>query len=137
MNAILKRAALNDPSYSSTRRTEMKTPIRTAATAGLTAGLMIASSAFAIAIPSSRDFGLNAEGAFVDRVVMLTPDTQSVGVYRNQTVKFVDAASGRSFTWRFDTITTGFDLDQIAPGGVAGAGHIKTYVWDNTGRQSG
>ena len=114
----------------------MKTAIRTAATAGLTAGLMIASSAFAIAIPSSRDFGLNAEGAFVDRVVMLMPDTQSVGVYRNQTVKFVDAASGRSFTWRFDTITTGFDLDQIAPGGVAGAGHIKTYVWD-TGRQSG
>ena len=115
----------------------MKTAIRTAATAGLTAGLMIASTAFAIAIPSTRDFGLNAEGAFVDQVVMLTPNTQSVGVYRNQTVKFVDASTGRSFTWRFDTISTGFDLDQIAPGGVAGAGHIKTYVWDNTGRQSG
>ena len=114
----------------------MKTAIRTAATAGLTAALMIASTAFAIAIPSTRDFGLNAEGAFVDRVIMLTPETQSVGVYRNQTVKFVDAASGRSFVWRFDTLNTAFDLDQIAPGGVAGTGHIKTYVWD-TGRQSG
>jgi len=114
----------------------MKTAIRTAATAGLTAGLMIASTAFAIAIPSTRDFGLNAEGAFVDRVITLTPDTRSVGVYRNQTVKFVDAASGRSFIWRFDTLNTAFDLDQVAPDGVAGASHVKTYVWD-TGRQSG
>ena|SRR6185436_2660127 len=113
----------------------MKTAIRTAATAGLTAGLMIASTAFAIAIPSTRDFGLNAEGAFVDRVITLTPDTRSVGVYRNQTVKFVDAASGRSFIWRFDTLNTAFDLEQIAPD-VAGASHVKTYVWD-TGRQSG
>ena len=114
----------------------MKTAIRTAANAGLTAALMIASTAFAIAIPSTRDFGLHAEGAFVDRVVMLTLETQSVGVYRNQTVKIVDAASGRSFIGRFDTLNIAFDLDQIAPGGVAGAGHIKTYVWD-TGRQSG
>ena len=114
----------------------MKTAIRTTATAGLVAATMIASSAFAIALPSSRDFGVNAEGAFFDRIIMLTPETQSVGVYRNQTVKFVDAASGRSFIWRFDTANTAFDLDQIAPGVVAGAGHIKTYVWD-TGRQSG
>ena len=114
----------------------MKTAIRATATAGLTAALMLASSAFAVALPSTRDFGLNAEGASVDRVIMLTPETQSVGVYRNQTVKFVDVVSGRNFIWRFDTINTAFDLDQIAPDGVAGAGHIKTYVWD-TGRQSG
>jgi hypothetical protein len=108
----------------------MKTVIRIAAAAGLTFAL--ASTAFAIALPSTQDFGQTAEGAYVDRVIVLNPATQSVGVYRNQTVKFVDAASGRSFTWRFDTLNTAFDLDQIAPG----AGHIKTYVWD-TGRQSG
>ena len=111
----------------------MKTAFRATAAAGLAAGLMIASSAFAIALPSTQDFGRAADGdAFADRVITLTPQTQSVGVYRNQTVKFVDAASGRSATWRFDTVTTAFDLEQIIPG----AGHVKTYVWD-TGRQSG
>src|SRR5205085_2410933 len=93
----LKRAA----SYPQHRRTAMKTAIRATAAAGLAAGLMIASSAFAIALPSTQDFGRAADGAFADRVIMLTPETQSVGVYRNQTVKFIDAASGRSATWRF------------------------------------
>lgn len=110
----------------------MKTAIRATAAAGLAAGLMIASSAFAIALPSTQDFGRAADGAFADRVITLTPDTQSIGVYRNQTVKFVDAASGRSATWHFDTATTAFDLEQIIPG----AGRVKAYVWD-TGRQSG
>ena len=75
----------------------MKTLIRTTATAGLTAALMIASTAFAVALPSSLDLGRSADGAFVDRVITISPNTRSIGVLRNQTVKFVDAASGRSF----------------------------------------
>jgi hypothetical protein len=113
----------------------MKTVIRTTATAGLTAALMIASTAFAIALPSSLDFGASANEVSVDRVITITPETKSVGIVRNQTVKFVDSSTGQSFTWRFDTRNSGFDLNQIAPAGFSGAARVKAYVWGGSGQQ--
>lgn len=113
----------------------MKTQARIVSAAGLAAGLMLASSAFAVALPSTLDFGRAGEDGVADRVVTITPDVTSIGVYRNQTVKFIDAATGRSFTWKFDTLNTGFTLDQVAPD-AAGLRQIRAYVWD-TGRQSG
>ena len=111
----------------------MKTVIRTTATAGLTAALMIASTAFAVALPSSLDFGTSANEAFVDRVITITPETRSVGILRDQRVKIIDAATGQSFVWRFDTRNSGFDLSQIAPAGMTGAAHVKAYVWGGSG----
>jgi hypothetical protein len=113
----------------------MKTFIRATAAAGLTAALMIASTAFAVALPSSLDFGTTAGEAFVDRVITISPETRSVGVAYNQRVKFVDSSTGQSFTWRFDTRNSGFDLNQIAPAGFSGASHVKAYVWGGNGQQ--
>ncbi len=116
----------------------MKSSVRNGiAAGGLSTALMLASSAFAVALPSSLDFGMPAAGAFIDRVVTITPDMTSIGIYRNQTVKFVDASTGQSFTWRFDTPYTGFDLSRIAPAGIPAAEHVKAYVWDMTGPQPG
>jgi|SRR6476620_6170182 hypothetical protein len=114
----------------------MRNTLRTSvAVAAFAAAMTAASSASALALRTSQDFGKPADGAFVDRVITITPDMHPIGVLRNQTVKFIDASTGQSFVWRFDTAETNFDLSQVAP--AAGAIHVKTYVWDTTSRAAG
>jgi hypothetical protein len=71
------------------------------------------------------------EGTF-DRVITLRADARWVNVMSGETVKFVDAASGRSFVWRFDipNLAT-FDLVAVAPRGVLTPERLTVYVAQN------
>ena len=97
--------------------------------AGLTAAL---SGGAARALETSlRDFGRPADNLSFQRVISITRDTASVSVYRMETVKFVDAQTGKSFVWRFDTPRTeNFPLGEIAPAGFLDGQAVTAYVWD-------
>ena len=105
----------------------MKSFVRNGITAvGLAAALAIGSSAYA-----AGDTGGDAVGdSFTDQTIKITPATKSVGVYRDETVKFIDTSTGESFVWYFDTAkpVVAFDL---------GGHQIKAYVWDQTGEANG
>ena len=105
----------------------MKSFIRNGTTAvGLAAALAIASSAYA-----ARDTGGEAvDGSFTDQTIKITPATGSVGVYRDETVRFVDTSTGESTSWYFDTALPVVSLN-------IGGHPIKAYVWDQTGEANG
>jgi len=105
----------------------MKSFIRNGTTAvGLAAALAIASSAYA-----AGDTGGDAvDGSFTDQTIKITPATRSVGVYRDETVRFVDTSTGESTSWYFDTALPVVSLN-------IGGHPIKAYVWDQTGEANG
>jgi hypothetical protein len=70
-------------------------------------------------------------------VVKITPDTKAVGVYRGDTVKFIDEQTGQSFTKTFEFAHPGADLNQFAPAGALGGQQVKVYVWDQSGEANG
>jgi hypothetical protein len=72
-----------------------------------------------------------------NEVVKIAPETQSVGVYRGDTVKFVDQNTGQSFTRTFRYAHSGADLNQFAPAGALGSQHVTVYVWDQNGEANG
>ena len=64
-----------------------------------------------------------------DRVITVKPDAKWVNVTSGQTVKFVDATTGRSFVWHFDMRNfVVFDLAAVAPSGVLSHEHLTVYV---------
>lgn len=67
-----------------------------------------------------------------DRVVTIKADAKWVNVMSGETVRFVDAATGKSFVWRFDipNIAT-FDLAAVAPRGILSHEHLTVYVAQN------
>ena len=67
-----------------------------------------------------------------DRVITVRAGARWVNVMSGETVKFVDAASGRSFVWRFDipNLAT-FDLVAVAPRGVLTPDRLTVYVAQN------
>ena len=105
----------------------MKSMIRKATTAvGIAATLAIASTAYA-----APDRGGDAvDGRFVDQTIKITPATKAVGVYRDETVRFVDTSTGQSASWYFDTALSVVSLN-------LGGHPIKAYVWDQTGEANG
>jgi hypothetical protein len=72
-----------------------------------------------------------------DEVVKITPDTKTVGVYKGETVKFIDAQTGKNFDYTFDTYMPTVDLNQVAPDGALGSQHVTAYVWDEVGDAAG
>ena len=72
-----------------------------------------------------------------DETVKITPATRSVGVYRGDTVKFVDQQTGHTFSERFDSEMRPVDLNKVAPAGALGDQHVTVYVWDQTGEANG
>ena len=63
----------------------MRNTLRTTvAVAAFAAAMTAASSASAIALRTSQDFGKPADGTFVDRVITITPDMHPIGVFRNR-----------------------------------------------------
>jgi hypothetical protein len=72
-----------------------------------------------------------------DETVNITPATRSVGVYRGDTVKFVDQQTGQNFTERFDSEMRPVDLTKVAPAGALGDQRVTVYVWDQTGEANG
>jgi hypothetical protein len=71
------------------------------------------------------------------RLSGLPPNTRAVGVYRGETVRFIDTSSGQSVTANIvDPEGPALSLDQIAPG-LPNARHVKAYIWDETGDANG
>ena len=95
----------------------------------------VAALMFASAVPAGyavdQDFGSPGQDGNFDRVITIAPDAKWVNVTRDETIKFVDATSGKSFVWRFDTLANVFDLGGIAPTGFLGGRHIDAYVGFN------
>ena len=81
--------------------------------------------------PSFHDFGQAVSDGSFTRIVNITPDTKSIGVYRLEKIKFVDEQTGKSFVWNFNTIhAENFPLADIAPPSVLGGQTVQAYVWD-------
>ena len=102
-----------------------------AAMIGLIAALVFASAAPAAGDAGNQDFGSQGQDGNFDRVITIAPGAKWVNVTRDETIKFVDAASGKSFVWRFDTLANVFDLGRVAPTGFLGERHIDVYVGFN------
>jgi hypothetical protein len=88
-------------------------------------------AAHAAYLPSSfRDFGQPVTDGKYNRVVKITPATHSVGIYRDEKVKFVDEKTGKSFVWNFNTANSeNFPLADIAPADVLKGQNVQAYVW--------
>ena len=105
----------------------MKNSIRCISSAvSLAAGLAIATTAFAGGYV--QDLGEAADAGPGARTITIKPDTKWVNVTRDETVKFVDASSGKNFAWRFDTLAMKLDLAAVAPSEVLNGRHIAAYV---------
>ncbi len=74
-------------------------------------------------------YGETADAQDAERTIVIKPDAKWVNVTSGETVKFVDADSGRSFAWRFDAPGPEvFDLVAVAPPGVISKQHLTAYV---------
>ena len=106
----------------------MKSSIRILGLAiALSGGAFIGTAACAAGNPMF--VGEPGDEASAERVITIKPDAKWVNVTEDETVKFVDAATGKSFVWRFDTgRPTVFDLAAVAPADVLGGHHLAAYV---------
>lgn len=95
------------------------------------AALMFASAVQAAGYAVDQDFGSPGQEGNFDRIITIAPDVKWVNVTRDEAIKFVDSASGKSFVWRFDTFANVFDLGRVAPTGFLGERHIDVYVGFN------
>jgi hypothetical protein len=102
--------------------------MKTALMVGITAALLMGSTAFAAT--SINDLGVQGDANSVTREVVITPQTRWVNVESGETIRFVDGA-GHSVVWRFDTGSwaTGA-LGDFAPQ-LAQGRDIKVYVAEN------
>jgi hypothetical protein len=99
--------------------------------AGLIAALSGVAAHAAYLPPSFHDFGQPVSDGSYTRIVKITPDTKSIGIYRLEKIKFVDEQTGKSFEWDFDTINAeNFPLADIAPPDVLAGQAVQAYVWD-------
>jgi hypothetical protein len=105
--------------------------------AGIVAALMYISTASAAGIPVDRDFGSVSDEKYANRVITIAADAKWVNVTQDEVVKFIDASTGKSFAWTFDTIVRVFDLSSVAPDGILGGHHVDAYVADNPRKKSG
>lgn len=101
------------------------------AVAGLVAALSGVAAHAAFLPPSFHDFGRPVSDGSYTRIVKITPNTKSIGIYRLEKIKFVDEQTGKSFVWDFDTFNAGnFPLADIAPPDVLAGQAVQAYVWD-------
>ena len=95
---------------------------------GLVAALTLATSATQAAYTLDQDLGSLAPDNVFNRVITISPNTKWVNVNRDESVKFVDATSGKSFVWQFNTPAQKFDLSKVAPSGILSGRQIDVYV---------
>ncbi len=97
----------------------------------MAAGLAMASSAYAAIgydgqMPETVT--VRNHDRQVDKVITITPNTRSVRVDQNDTVRFEVPATGESFVRNFDTSSWKIlDLNQLAPRAM-GNQHVRVYV---------
>ena len=92
---------------------------------------MFISAASAAGIPIDRDFGSASDERYANRVITIAPNAKWVNVTQDEIIKFVDASSGKSFAWKFDTIVRVFELSSVAPDGILSGHHVDAYVAEN------
>src|SRR3954467_2027879 len=96
----------------------------------LIAGLGIMSSAYA----ASSDDWMHPKGEAISssqdtEVITIYPDTRWVNLSPDDQVKFVDAKTGASFAWEFDTPDSAtIALSSIAPSGFESGKNARIYV---------
>ena len=96
---------------------------------GLVAALSFASSgASAAGYSPDQDLGRPGQDNIFERVITISPTAKWVNVNRDETIKFIDAASGKSFVWYFKTPAMRFDLAKVAPAGILSGRHVVAYV---------
>jgi hypothetical protein len=89
--------------------------------------LVMIGSAAGYAIDQDLGSPANESSSFAHEID-ISRDTRWVNVDEGEVVKFVDASSGKSFYWRFDTLAGKVMLDRIAPAGFLAGQHVDAYV---------
>ena len=97
-------------------------------TVGLVAALTFASATLAAGYSLDQDLGTPGHDNVFQRVITISPTARWVNVNRDETVKFIDASSGKSFVWYFNTPADRFDLGKVAPAGILSGRQIVAYV---------
>ena len=95
---------------------------------GLVAALTFASGALATGYSLDQDLGSLDHDNVFQRVITISPTAKWVNVNRDETIKFIDASSGKSFVWYFNTPADRFDLSKVAPAGILSGRQIVAYV---------
>ena len=95
---------------------------------GFVAALTFVSAATAAGYALDQDLGSPGNENIYERVITIAPNAKWVNVNRDETIKFVDASSGRSFVWNFKTPADRFDLNKVAPPGVLSGRQVVVYV---------
>src|SRR5687768_591830 len=95
---------------------------------GLVAALTFAPSALAAGYSLDQDLGSLGNDNIFERVITISPNAKWVNVNRDETIKFIDASSGKSFVWHFRTPADRFDLSKVAPAGILSGRQIIAYV---------
>jgi hypothetical protein len=115
----------------------MKGFVRRATTVVAVAGFStIASAAFAD--QPTPFVGTPGVNAYYNRVITISPAAKWVNVTQGETIKFVDAASGKSFVWTFDTPSWAvIHLDQLPPAQGLGGHKVDAYIQLDANLNSG
>ena len=90
--------------------------------------LLLTACASTAGYSPAQDFGSQGQANGFDRVITISADAKWVNVNRDETVKFIDASSGKSFVWQFNTPLMRFDLSKVAPSGILSGRRIDAYV---------
>jgi hypothetical protein len=93
--------------------------------------LTLASGAWAAGYSLDQDMGSLGNDNIYERVITISPNAKWVNVNRYESVKFIDASSGKSFVWQFSTRATRFDLSKVAPAGILSGRRIDAYIGDS------
>jgi hypothetical protein len=109
----------------------MKKSAHYAMVLGVAASLPLASAAFAHhTVLYSGDPG---DAMSYDRVVTIAPATKYISVARGETVKIVDASSGKNFVWRFDTPSWAvIHMQQLQAYSAISNQPVDAYVYETT-----
>src|SRR5258706_141347 len=95
---------------------------------GLVAVLTLASGASAAGYSLDQDVGSPGQENVFERVITISPNARWVNVNRDETIKFIDASSGKSFVWNFQTLADRVDLSKVAPAGILSGRRIDAYI---------
>ena len=95
--------------------------------------LMAAAGFAVLSLPAFGDDanqGSPVNGSVYDRTIVIRPQTRTINVVQDETIRVVSEKTGKSFVWKFNT--GGFEdvkLNSVAPPGVLDQ-EVTAYVGD-------